>query len=103
MAGMNETTPAEAAALDVAEALTARPSRDVALAQLQDAIVELELAIDELNPDPLMRLELETVVGSRFHGERVGSTVGSVEYRIGYYIANRKGRWKRMSEFETSG
>jgi hypothetical protein len=41
----------------------------------------------------VMRLELETAVGSRFHGERVGAVEGSVEYRIGYYIVNRKGRW----------
>lgn len=38
-------------------------------------------------------LEWETVVGSRFHGERVGAVEGSVEYRIGYHIVNRKGRW----------
>ena len=41
----------------------------------------------------IMRQELEIVVGSRFHGAGVGATEGSVEYRIGYYIVNRKGRW----------
>ena len=40
----------------------------------------------------LMRLELERVEGLRHHGP-VGAIEGSVEYRLGYYIVNRKGRW----------
>jgi hypothetical protein len=40
-----------------------------------------------------MRLELESIVGERFHGAGVGAVEGSTEYRIGYYIVNRRGRW----------
>ena len=41
----------------------------------------------------VMRLTLEEIVGERHHGVGVGATEGSTEYRIGYYIVNRKGRW----------
>jgi hypothetical protein len=37
------------------------------------------------------RLRLKEITGKRFRGD--GSKVGAVEYRVGYYIVNRKGKW----------
>jgi hypothetical protein len=39
-----------------------------------------------------MRLELEEIIGSRFHRAGAGAVEGSIEYRIGYYIVNRRAR-----------
>ena len=41
----------------------------------------------------LMRQRLVDVTGRRFHGRGVGSQVGDVEYRFGYYIVARNGNW----------
>jgi hypothetical protein len=40
----------------------------------------------------VMRMRLVEAVGERFHGE-AGAHVGAVEYRFGYYIVARNGKW----------
>lgn len=57
-----------------------------------EAVTLMEQSNHPMKVAVLMRLKLIHVIGERFHGEACAK-VGATEYRLGYYIVARNGRW----------